>query len=152
MVAFSPDVFEKFLSEEDDAPVVMLNLLRFVPEGGRERHLEYLRMAEPILARFGARILFSGDGLDVLTTGPVEGWDAQADIRAIRLDKNRRAYVLLPDSYDAIPDVALRDISNCKLCSVEAATASCGHLPVSERPRFGDRSDNVLFVHALLEA
>ena len=76
MVAFSPDVFEKFLSEEDDAPVVMLNLLRFVPEGGRERHLEYLRMAEPILARFGARILFRGDGLDVLTTGPVEGWDA----------------------------------------------------------------------------
>ena len=76
MVAFSPDVFEKFLSEEDDAPVVMLNLLRFVPDGGRERHLQYLRLAEPILARFGARILFRGDGLDVLTTGQVQGWDA----------------------------------------------------------------------------
>jgi uncharacterized protein (DUF1330 family) len=76
MVAFSPDVFADFLAEEDDAPVVMLNLLRFVPDGGRERHLEYLRMAEPILARFGARILFRGDGLDVLTTGDVEGWDA----------------------------------------------------------------------------
>ncbi len=47
MVAFSPDVFADFLAEEDDAPVVMLNLLRFVPDGGRERHLEYLRMAEP---------------------------------------------------------------------------------------------------------
>ena len=76
MVAFSPDVFAKFLAEEDDAPVVMLNLLRFMPDGGRQRHLEYLRMAEPILARFGARILFRGDGLDVLTTGDVEGWDA----------------------------------------------------------------------------
>ena len=54
----------------------MLNLLRFMPDGGRERHLDYLRMAEPILARFGARILFRGDGLDVLTTGDVEGWDA----------------------------------------------------------------------------
>ncbi|MFK0335329.1 DUF1330 domain-containing protein [Rhizobium sp. NPDC090275] len=76
MVAFSPDVFARFMAEEDDAPVVMLNLLRFVPEGGRERHLEYLKMAEPILVRFGARILFRGDGLDVLTTGQVEGWDA----------------------------------------------------------------------------
>lgn len=76
MVAFSPDVFTKFLAEEDDVPVVMLNLLRFVPDGGRERHLEYLKMAEPILARFGARILFRGDGLDVLTTGELKGWDA----------------------------------------------------------------------------
>jgi hypothetical protein len=34
--------------------------------------------------------------------GPVEGWDAQADIRAIRLDRNRRAYVLLPNSYEIL--------------------------------------------------
>jgi len=76
MVAFSPDVFAKFLAEEDDGPVVMLNLLRFVPDGGAERHLEYLRMAEPILARFGAKVLFRGDGLDVLTTGGLQGWEA----------------------------------------------------------------------------
>jgi uncharacterized protein (DUF1330 family) len=76
MVAFLPEVFAKFLAEEDNAPVVMLNLLTFVPGGGRERHLQYLSMAEPILARFGARILFRGDGLDVLTIGDVEGWDA----------------------------------------------------------------------------
>jgi uncharacterized protein (DUF1330 family) len=76
MVAFSPDVFANFLAEEDDAPVVMLNLLRFVPDGGRERHLEYLRMAGPILARFGAKILFRGDGLEILTIGEAQGWDA----------------------------------------------------------------------------
>lgn len=76
MVAFSPDVFADFLAGEDDTPVVMLNLIRFLPDGGHERHLEYLRMAEPILARVGARILFRGDGLDMLTTGDVQGWDA----------------------------------------------------------------------------
>ncbi|KQQ44858.1 hypothetical protein ASF69_09820 [Rhizobium sp. Leaf311] len=76
MVAFSPDVFANFLAAEDDDPVVMLNLLQFVPDGGRERHLEYLRMAEPILTRFGAKILFRGDGLDILTTGDVKTWDA----------------------------------------------------------------------------
>lgn len=69
MVALSPAAFDAFLKEEDDAPVVMLNLLIFLPDGGKERHLRYLRMAEPILARFGARILFRGNGLPVLTAG-----------------------------------------------------------------------------------
>lgn len=76
MVSFSPTAFADFLNDKDNSPIVMLNLLRFVPNGGREKHLEYLRMAEPILARFGAKILFRGDGLPVLTEGDIEGWDA----------------------------------------------------------------------------
>lgn len=75
MAAFLPDVFANFLAEEDDESVVMLNLLQFVNDGGRERHLEYLQMAEPILKRFGAKILFRGYGLDVLTTGQDKKWD-----------------------------------------------------------------------------
>ena len=81
MVSFSPDAFADFLAERDDTFVVMLNLLRFVPDGGRERHLEYLRMAEPILARFGAEILFRGDGLPILTTGDIQAWDAVLLVR-----------------------------------------------------------------------
>ena len=76
MVSFSPAAFDAFLAEDDDSAVVMLNLLRFARHGGRERYLEYLQMAEPILARFGAKILFAGDGLPVLTTGTADGWDA----------------------------------------------------------------------------
>lgn len=76
MVAFSPSAFADFLTANDDSAIVMLNLLRFDPSGGRERHLEYLKMAEPILARFGAKILFRGDGLPILTEGEVGMWDA----------------------------------------------------------------------------
>lgn len=76
MVSFSPAVFDAFLAEDDDSAVVMLNLIRFEPDGGKQRYLEYLRMAKPILARFGAKILFGGDGLPVLTTGQEKGWDA----------------------------------------------------------------------------
>jgi uncharacterized protein (DUF1330 family) len=76
MVAFAPAAFEAFLAENDDSPVVMLNLIRFQPDGGRERYLAYLGMAKPILARFGARILFGGDGLPVLTAERTEPWDA----------------------------------------------------------------------------
>ncbi|UHS58792.1 DUF1330 domain-containing protein [Agrobacterium vaccinii] len=76
MVAFSPTAFAEFLAANDDTDIVMLNLLRFDPNGGRERHLEYLKMAEPILARFGAKILFRGDGLPILTDGMAQMWDA----------------------------------------------------------------------------
>lgn len=76
MVSFSPVAFDAFLAGDDGSAVVMLNLLRFEPDGGRERYLEYLGLAEPILARFGAKILFGGDGLPVLTTGQPEEWDA----------------------------------------------------------------------------
>lgn len=76
MVSLSPVAIEAFLMEDDVSAVVMLNLLRFEPDGGRERYLEYLRVAEPILARFGAKILFGGDGLPVLTTGQAQDWDA----------------------------------------------------------------------------
>jgi len=76
MVSLSPVAIDAFLTEDDDSAVVMLNLLRFEPDGGREKYLEYLKMAKPILARFGAKILFSGDGLPVLTTGQAQEWDA----------------------------------------------------------------------------
>ncbi|MDE1149795.1 MAG: DUF1330 domain-containing protein [Azospirillaceae bacterium] len=71
----SPAALEAFLTEEDDTEVVMLNLIRFAPDGGRDRYLEYLGMAKPILARFGAKILFGGDGLPALTEGREQGWD-----------------------------------------------------------------------------
>jgi hypothetical protein len=34
----------------------MLDLLRFQPERGRDRYLDYLRMAGPMVARYGADI------------------------------------------------------------------------------------------------
>lgn len=81
MVSLSQNALGAFLAEDDDSPVVMLNLIRFEPDGGRERYLEYLGMAKPILARFGARILFGGDGLPVLTEGQAQGWDAVVLVR-----------------------------------------------------------------------
>lgn len=76
MLAFSPAAYDAFLAEHDDTPVVMLNLLRFQPDGGRSRYLEYIGMARPILERFGAHILFGGNGLPVLTDGQAQAWDA----------------------------------------------------------------------------
>lgn len=81
MVSLSPAAIDAFLSDNDTSPVVMLNLLRFEPDGGRDRYLQYLEMAKPILARYGAEILFGGDGLPVLTAGQATAWDAAVLVR-----------------------------------------------------------------------
>jgi uncharacterized protein (DUF1330 family) len=45
----------------EEAPVVMLNLLAFQPDGGRERYEEYGEAVGPLLEEAGGRIVFLGD-------------------------------------------------------------------------------------------
>lgn len=44
----------------DGTPVTMLNLLRFKPNGGRERYAEYGAAVAPMVERLGGRIVFAG--------------------------------------------------------------------------------------------
>jgi uncharacterized protein (DUF1330 family) len=44
----------------EDGPVVMLNLLRFLPGGGRERYAEYGAAVTPLLEARGARVVYAG--------------------------------------------------------------------------------------------
>ena len=46
--------------------VTMLNLLEFVPDGGRERYAEYGAAVAPLLEKAGARVVFAGDPGPVL--------------------------------------------------------------------------------------
>ncbi len=57
----------------DGTPVVMLNLLAFEPDGGRERYEEYGEAVAPLLAKVGGRIVFMGaPAPPLLGDGP---WD-----------------------------------------------------------------------------
>ena len=60
----------------DAGPVVMLNLLAFKPEGGRERYMEYGAAVAPLLEKTGGRIAFAGDAAPAVIGG--EGWDVVA--------------------------------------------------------------------------
>ncbi|MFK3740889.1 DUF1330 domain-containing protein [Massilia sp. TN1-12] len=75
MVSFSQAALDAFLNEPDDTPFAMLNLIQLDPDGGSERYAEYHRLAKPSLARHGAKILYAGNGLPVLTEGNIKGWD-----------------------------------------------------------------------------
>ncbi|OAA21776.1 hypothetical protein UG55_105439 [Frankia sp. EI5c] len=64
-----------------DEPVVMLNLLRFRPDGGRESYDEYSRRARKVLARYGGELVYLGAGSTVLIAEPGQEWDAVLLIR-----------------------------------------------------------------------
>lgn len=54
--------FEAFAGRAGEgAPVVMLNLLSFRPDGGRERYEEYGAAVAPLLEKAGGRIVFLGE-------------------------------------------------------------------------------------------
>ena len=60
-----------------DAPVVMINLLKFNEGGGRERYLQYGREVAPHLARVGATVRYSGNApVNVIGDGERPWWDA----------------------------------------------------------------------------
>jgi uncharacterized protein (DUF1330 family) len=60
-----------------DAPVVMINLLKFNEGGGRERYLQYGREVAPHLARVGAIVRYSGSApVNVIGDGERPWWDA----------------------------------------------------------------------------
>ena len=67
--------WEAFLALPD-SPVVMVNLLKFKSNGGTEEYAKYAAALPPILAAFGARILFSGEALSCVI-GAAD-WDGVA--------------------------------------------------------------------------
>ena len=78
MLTLIQDEFRRFLAEDDGQPIVMLNLLRFHADGGRERYSEYLAAARPLVARYGAEIVYVGDGLPALSAEKGQDWNAMA--------------------------------------------------------------------------
>lgn len=81
MISFDDAALDRFLAEDPDGPVVMLNLLRYAPDGGRERYSRYLQAAGPLIARHGAELVYAGDTLPALAAEPGQSWDGAAIVR-----------------------------------------------------------------------
>lgn len=72
---------KRLLAEDPGGPVVMLNLLRFA-DGGRAAYEAYAqRLSETFLARYGAEVVYAGDGSTVLVAEPGQAWDAVLLVR-----------------------------------------------------------------------
>lgn len=81
MLTLIPEALSDFVADDDGQPVVMLNLLRFKPEGGRARYAEYLAAVGPVGARFGIEVVYFGDGLPALSAEDGQSWDAVLLVR-----------------------------------------------------------------------
>ena len=62
MIDMTDDALEHFLAEDPGGPVVMLNLLRYVPGTGRADYLAYIAHTPTISGRYGTEPLYWGDG------------------------------------------------------------------------------------------
>ncbi len=71
----------RVLEAGPDEPVVMLNLLRFQADGGRERYARYAREIVPFLDRVGAEVVYLGDTSTALVAPDAHEWDAVLLVR-----------------------------------------------------------------------
>jgi uncharacterized protein (DUF1330 family) len=68
------------VTSELTGPIVMLNLLRFKPDGGRESYDRYLAGAAPYLRQVGGVVLFQGDA-HLVVIGEQGEWDTVLVVR-----------------------------------------------------------------------
>ncbi len=72
---------KNYLQEDPGGPVVMLNLLRFRPDG-RELYAQYAEhLSSTFLPRYGGEVLYAGEGSSVLAAEPGQEWDAVLMVR-----------------------------------------------------------------------
>ncbi|MCV7422508.1 DUF1330 domain-containing protein [Mycobacterium yunnanensis] len=69
---------DRFLEADPDAPVVMLNLIRFAP-GGRDKYMQYIERfsTSGVNERYGVTIVYAGDGHRSLVADGAD-WDLVA--------------------------------------------------------------------------
>jgi uncharacterized protein (DUF1330 family) len=78
MIDFTSEQLDRYLQDEPGSRVAMLNLLRFNPDGGRERYLEYAAAIDGVAKRYGAAPLYVGFGGQALVADQGQEWDAVA--------------------------------------------------------------------------
>jgi uncharacterized protein (DUF1330 family) len=81
-LAPTPEQFAALAARPADAPVVMVNLLKFKTPVGLERYLQYGREVTPHLERVGAAVLYAGGApAVVIGDGQQPWWDAILIVR-----------------------------------------------------------------------
>jgi uncharacterized protein (DUF1330 family) len=72
----APEVLDHLAKLPDAGPVVMLNLLKFKPDGGMASYMKYSAAVQPILQKIGASMVYVGRAEVCLLGG--QDWDVVA--------------------------------------------------------------------------
>jgi uncharacterized protein (DUF1330 family) len=60
------DQFQKLAANVNEEPFVMLNLLKFKKEGGREAYFRYIKESSPFVEAVGAKVIYFGKPKELL--------------------------------------------------------------------------------------
>lgn len=71
---------KRFMAEDHDGPVVMLNLLK-LKDGGRAGYAEYARRIRPFLDEIGAEVVYGGDCSTIVVAPEAHDWDVVLLVR-----------------------------------------------------------------------
>jgi uncharacterized protein (DUF1330 family) len=103
---------KRFLAEDDGEPVTMLNLLRFVPDGGRDSYDAYATAIGPHLKKAGGTVIYFGTTSTPLVAPPADTpWDAVLLVRY----PSRRAFSAM------VADPEYQQITHLRTQALEAA-------------------------------
>ncbi len=119
----TPSQMAAFLALPDDSPIVMVNLLKFKPDGGQAEYAKYAAGIQPILEKLGAKILFSGKAQFCLI-GQAD-WDMVALVQYPR-KKTLLQMSMLPE-YRAIHphrEAGLQGQINYAVAQIDPATST----------------------------
>lgn len=81
-------------AKTNDAPFVMLNLLKFKKEGGREAYLRYIAESGPFVKGVGAEVIYFGKANELLNGS--ETWDVVMLVKY----PSRQAFVQMANNPD----------------------------------------------------
>ncbi|GAA4607227.1 uncharacterized protein (DUF1330 family) [Actinoplanes octamycinicus] len=102
-----------FVSADPDAPVVMLNLLRFA-DGGRALYRQYSEAFQRTIApKYGVEVVYAGDGGSPLVAEAGQQWDAVLLVRY----PSRRAFsrMVADPEYQQITHLRTRALTEAVL-------------------------------------
>ncbi|WP_238697121.1 DUF1330 domain-containing protein [Streptomyces sp. E2N166] len=127
-MAVDPDkaVLDAFARQGPEGPLVMLNLLRFTPDG-RPSYEEYSRRAAVFLSRYGGELLYAGDGAAPLVAGEGQAWDAVLLVRYP--DREAFCGMVADPEYQRITALRTRALSEAVLQPTAPWTSRPGARP-----------------------
>jgi len=88
------DQFKRLAENGSNEPFVMLNLLKFKKEGGREAYFQYIRESGPFVEGVGAKVLYFGKANELLNG--TENWDIVMLVQY----PSRKAFLQMADNPD----------------------------------------------------
>src|SRR4051794_26687607 len=101
MIEIDDRELDALLADDPGGPVVMLNLLRFRPDGGRESYQRYAEaLGGAINARYSLEVEYIGNGGRALVAEDGQAWDMVALVRYP--DRTAFAAMIRDPEYQAV--------------------------------------------------